>query len=153
MTIPGQLRGPAALALLVGVYVAGVGAVAFRPDRDPVAAWWPAAGLAVALIALAPRRWWPALAAGLVVVTTAANLTGGRELPVSVLFGLSNAGEALVAGAILRRGGLERPQLASLEDFLRLVEATLLGGLTIAVGASLSVAVTHTGPVVETWTS
>ena len=153
MTISGQVRWPAALALLVGVYVAGVGAVVLRPDRDPVAAWWPAAGLAVALIALAPRRCWPALAAGLVLVSAGANLTGGRDLPVSLLFGLANAGEALVAGAILRRGGLERPQLASLEDFLRLVEATLLGGLAIAVGASLSVALTDSGSVVNTWTS
>jgi PAS domain S-box-containing protein len=153
MTIPGQVRWPAAAALLVGVYVAGVGAVALRPEGNPVAAFWPAAGLAVALVALSPRRWWPALAAGLVVVVAAANVTGGRELPVSVLFGFSNAAEALVAGAILRRGGLVRPQLGAQEDFIRLVEATLLGGLTIALGASVSVWLTGTGSPVETWSA
>jgi hypothetical protein len=67
MTTPGHLRWPAALALLVAVYLAGVGAVALRPEGDAVAAWWPAAGLAAALVALSPRRWWPGLAAALVV--------------------------------------------------------------------------------------
>ena len=153
MTNSGQVRWPAAVALLVAVYAAGVGAVAFRPAGDPVAAFWPAAGLGVALIALTPRRWWPGLAGGIVVASAAANLTGGRELPVSVLFGLANAAEALVAGAILRRGGLDRPRLDAQEDFLRLVEATLLGGLTIAVGASASVWATGTGSAFETWSA
>ena len=51
-----RLAWPTSIALLVAVYVAGVGAVVFAPEDDPVASWWPAAGIAVALIALAPRR-------------------------------------------------------------------------------------------------
>ncbi len=150
MTAPRQLRWPAALALLVGVYLVGAEAALFRPAGEPVAAWWPAAGLAVALVALAPRRWWPALVAALVIVTTASNLTGGRELGISSLFGIANAGEALVAGAVLRRGGRDRPRLDSLEDFVRLVEALLLGATTIALGAAGAVRLTGEGPFVDT---
>ena len=43
---------PLAVALLAAVYAAGVGAVLFRPDGSTIAIWWPAAGIAVALVAL-----------------------------------------------------------------------------------------------------
>ncbi len=147
-----QLRWPAALGVLGAIYVASVGAVFFAPHGDPVATWWPAAGLAVALIALTPRRrWWPLLAVGIVVSSGAANLTGGRDLEISSMFGAANAAEALVAGLVLQRGRSARPALESLDDFVRLVEAALLGGLTIAVGASASVAIAGTGSVLEIW--
>lgn len=146
-----QLRWSTALGLLGAVYLAGVGAVFFAPRGDPVATWWPAAGLAVALIALAPRRWWPLLAVGIVVFSGAANVTGGRDLGISAMFGVANAAEAVVAGMVLQRGRVDRPELRSLDDFIRLVEAALLGGLTIAVGASASVEIAGTGSVLETW--
>jgi PAS domain S-box-containing protein len=153
MTPPARppLGWPVALGLLGCVYLAGVGAVWFAPAEDPVAAWWPAAGVAVALLALAPRPWWPVLAAGIVVFSGAANVTGGRDLGISALFGIANAAEAVVAALVLRRGKLDRPTLSSQDDFIRLLGAALLGGLTIAVGASLSVALLDTGSVVETW--
>ncbi len=87
-----------ALGALVAIYVAGTQAVHFAPEGGQVAAWWPAAGIAVSLLALAPRAWWPALAAGVVVAVAAANLTAGRSLDVSLCFGLANAAEAVVAG-------------------------------------------------------
>ncbi|MCW2791409.1 MAG: sensor signal transduction histidine kinase [Nocardioides sp.] len=153
MTSGGQLRWPAALILLVLIYAAGAGAVAFAPPHDPVASWWPAAGIAVALLALSPRSWWPALALGVVVFSGAANLMGGREPTISVLFGLSNAAEAVVGALVLRRGERQRPTLESQDDFLRLVEAALLGGFTIAVGAAASVYAVDGGSALDTWRS
>ena len=106
------------------------GAVLFAPDGSPVATWWPAAGLSVALLALAPRRRGAVLvAAGIVVVSAAANLTGGAGLPVSCCFGVANTGEAVVAGLILKRRAERPPRLASLDDFCAwLVAAALAGG-------------------------
>src|SRR6187549_3446157 len=92
-----RLSWPMAVLLLGAVYVAGVGAVVFAPEDDPVASWWPAAGIAVALIALAPRRWWWRLAVGIAVVSAIANVTGGRPLDLSACFGVANCAEALVA--------------------------------------------------------
>ena len=60
-----------------------------------MATWWPAAGIAVALLVLSPRSWWPALAVGIAVSSGLANLTAGRTLELSVLFGVANAAEAL----------------------------------------------------------
>jgi len=142
-----------AAALLAAVYVAGVGAVLFAPDGSPVATWWPAAGAAVALILLTPRAWWPGLGVAIAVVSAAANLTGGRDLELSVMFGIANAAEALVAGAFLRRTGHDRPRLESQDDFISLVEAALLGGVTIATCASLSVVALGQGSFLDSWTS
>ena len=93
----------------------------------------------------------PRLAAGIVVFSGAANLTGGRDLDVSLLFGLANAAEAVVAGLLLKGPPDDRPRLESLDDFLRLVKASLAGGLTIATGAALTVAVFDGGEFLSTW--
>ena len=93
----GQLGLPTAVILIAAVYGAGAGAVLFAPDGDPVATWWPAAGIAVALVSLAPRRFWWALAGGIAVVSALANVTGGRPLDLSACFGVANAAEAVVA--------------------------------------------------------
>jgi PAS domain S-box-containing protein len=140
-----------ALGALVAIYVAGTQAVHFAPEGGQVAAWWPAAGIAVSLLALAPRVWWPALAAGVVVAVTAANLTGGRSLDVSLCFGLANAAEAVVAGLVLRRGTATRPRFESLDDFLRLVRAAVAGAIVIATGAALAVTALEQGVFIETW--
>jgi PAS domain S-box-containing protein len=151
MTVSGHVGRLVALAALVGIYVAGAGAVIFAPAGGSVASWWPAAGIAVSLVALAPRSWWPVLAAGIVVFSGAANVTGGRDLDVSLLFGISNAAEAVVAGLLLKSPLDDRPRLESLDDFLRLTKASLAGALVIATGAAATVAVVGPGGFVDTW--
>jgi signal transduction histidine kinase len=148
-----RLSWPMALLLLGGVYAAGVGAVVFAPEDDPVASWWPAAGIAVALIALAPRRWWWRLAVGIAVVSAIANVTGGRALDLSACFGVANCAEALVAGAFLRRGRDEIPGLTSLDHFVQLVVAAILGAVTIATLASAGVVLLDNGDLVSSWRS
>jgi PAS domain S-box-containing protein len=132
-------------ALLAGCYLAAASAVFFAPEGDPGAAWWPAAGFAVALLAFSPRRAWPALALGVVAVTALANVTGGRDVAVSVPFGVANAAEAVVAAAVLRHGLPGTPRLETPDDFLRLVRAAVAGGAVIAHGAATTVAVVQSG--------
>ena len=148
---PPYVGALAALGALVAIYLAGTQAVHFAPEGGQVAAWWPAAGIAVSLLALAPRAWWPALSAGIVVSVGAANLTAGRSLDVSLCFGLANAAEALVAGVVLRRGAAARPRFESLDDFLRLVRASVSGAVVIATGAALAVTALEGGVFLETW--
>jgi PAS domain S-box-containing protein len=149
----GQLGLPMALFLLAAVYAAGAGAVLFAPEGRPVAAWWPAAGVAVALVALAPRRRWLLLAVAIAVVSGAANVTGGRPLDLSACFGVANAAEAVVAAAVLCRGRDRIPELESLEEFLRLVGAAILGAVTIATLAALSIWLLDGGSFVLSWRS
>lgn len=149
---PTHAAKAAALATLGAIYLAGISSVVFAGD-GAVSSWWPAAGLAVALIALSPRSWWPVLAVGIVVASGAANITGGREIAISLLFGVANAAEGIVAGLVLKRRAGGRPGLGSLDDFIRLVVASALGALLIATGAALTVWAFDAGPVVESWWS
>ena len=148
-----QLTWPVSGTILGGVYIAGVGAVLFAPAGDPVASWWPAAGFAVALIALAPRRWWWRLAVAVALVSALANVTGGRPLDLSACYGVANAAEAIVAGAILRRGRDRVPDLASLDHFLLLMGAAVVGAVTIATLATVGVALFDDGDLLQTWRS
>ena len=128
MTIPGQAAVAAAVALLAGVYVAGVGAVAFRARGRPgghLLAGGRPRGRARG--ARAPRRWWPVLAAGL-----RGRRRGGRLHRRTGRAGLGAVRRCRTPprpwspGPLLRRGGRDRPQLDDQEDFVRLVEAALL---------------------------
>ena len=55
---------PEAVLFLGAVFGAGVIAIASAPDGSTIAIWWPAAGIAVALLALTPRAWWWCLVPG-----------------------------------------------------------------------------------------
>ncbi len=148
-----QLGTRACLLLLAAVYVLAVTSVWLRPDDNPVAGWWPAAGLAVILVALCRPGLGRlvAITAGIVVVTGLANVTGGRDLGISAAFGVANAAEAVVAGLVLRsRRQPGPPALVSLQDFVRLVLAAVAGGLVIAVGAALAVVLLADGPFLST---
>lgn len=87
MTVPESATSArlAALVALVAIYLAATAAVLLRPEGG-VAVWWPAAGLAIGLTALSPRAWWPWLFSGIWLITAAANVSGGRDLDLAVLF-------------------------------------------------------------------
>ena len=140
-----------AFGALVAIFAAGTQAIHFAPAGAHVATWWPAAGIAVSLLILAPRSWWPALTGGVVVASGAANLAGGRDLDISFCFGLANAAEALVAAYLLTRGMTVAARFESLDDFLRLLRASVAGALVFATGAALSVAALDEGALVDTW--
>ena len=148
--------GPGARALVteglaLGV-VLGLGAwsVAFAPPGSEVAAWWPAAGVSAALVALAPARRWAGLALALALVTTLANLIAGRPLSVSLLFGVANATEAVVIAWALG-AHRARPRLHSTADMRRLVVATALGASVIGLMASATVTLLEDADFVSTW--
>ena len=135
-----RLSWPVALVLLAAIYGASAVAVTFAPEHGAVAAWWPGAGLSIVLVAFSPRRQWPVMVTAVFVVCTVANLTGGRDLDVSTVFGAGDAAEALLAGALLRRGD-RTPLLSSFEDLGRVVVAALVGAVAIAVIAPVAVGV------------
>jgi signal transduction histidine kinase/integral membrane sensor domain MASE1 len=136
----GALRAPRVLVPLAfaAVFLTSTSAVSLAPTTTQVASWWPAAGLATALVVFSPVRRWAALAVGVVLVTGLANVVGGRAVEVSALFGVGNALEALVAAWALgaHRG---RPVLRTGLDIVRLVLAALAGATVIAVVGGVTV--------------
>src|SRR4051812_46207092 len=148
----GQLSRTAAGLLLVAVLVAGVAAVDLAPDGSPAASWWPAAGLAVILLGLAPRSWWWSLVPAIAAVSVAANIIGDRPLDLSCCYAVANAAEAVVVASFLRRGGRTTlPELSTVDQLVGLLVAAVLGGLTIATIAAGAVEVLGDGTFALTW--
>ncbi len=147
-----QVSWPVAGFLLLGIAVAGVAAVELAPAGSPAASWWPAAGLAVILLGLAPRSWWWSLVPGIVVASVIANLIGDRPVALSCCYAVANAAEAVVAASVLRRGGRPTlPELSTVEEFVRLLGAAVLAGLTIATMAAAAAAALDDASFELTW--
>jgi diguanylate cyclase (GGDEF)-like protein len=141
-------RGTVALHVVVAAVAIGVlswSAVQISSATDGVALWWPAAGASVAAVITATRSMRVWIVVVVFAVSAAGNLAGGRPASVSLLFGVSNAAESAVASWWLLRGRRDRASLGSLPDLWRLVTAALMGAVTIAVGATLTVAVAESG--------
>ena len=128
--------------MLALVYASSVGAALFRPEGSSVATWWPAAGVAAALVVLGPPRWRLLLVVGVALTSGLGNLSAGREPMLALLLGLSNSSEAWVIAAFLRPRGSDRPQLRAPDDFFRLLAACGLGAASAGAAIGLSVAVT-----------
>lgn len=141
------------LALLLGAYAAGVGAVLFAPEGSPVATFWPASAFTVPVLALAPRRHWSVLVPAVFTVSLLTNITGGRPLEVSIGFGMANTLEAVVAGLILTAGLKRAPRLVSQEDVLRLLATAATGAIVIGLMAASVVDLAGTGDFLVTWRS
>ena len=133
------------LALLLGAYAAGVGAVLFAPESSPVATFWPAAAFCTAALALAAPKQWFVLVPLTFVVGVATNITGDRSTGVSLGFGLANTTEAVVAGLILTDGLRRRARLLGQDDVLRLLAAAAAGAAIIGAMAGVVVQLAGTG--------
>jgi PAS domain S-box-containing protein len=130
--------GPGSLlvaALVVGSYLAGVGALAVGRATESTSAWCPASGVGVVAVMLAHRRHWPAVLAGLFVAYAGANLTLGRPLLASGLLGVADVAEtAVVAGLLVRYVGR---RMRDVMDVWRLLLVACAGALVAGVGISL----------------
>ena len=140
----------AIIALLVALScVAAFAAVRYSFADPSLAAWWPAAGFAVAAGMLAhPRGRWVVVL--LVVVATAiGNLFAGREVLFAVLLGAGNAVEVAVMATLLSPRG-EPLRLASLTTAGRFIVVATVGAASagLALGTIATVALQR--PWVET---
>ncbi|MBD8868525.1 ATP-binding protein [Nocardioides donggukensis] len=135
---------------LLAVLALGQVSVALAPPGSSVAAWWPAAGVSVALaLWTRPGLLWIAVG-GIFVFSGAANWLGGRPLDVSAGFALTNAAEAVVVVWWLKKGRPGPPRLVELGDLWRLIGAALLGATTAGVLGGLTVGLLTPGDLVVT---
>ena len=91
--------------------------------------WWSSVGLSVVLLARSPARRWPALVAVLLVLGAATGTAYGIDLRDCLTIVGSHAAQAVLAAAILTRGGRASATLATLLDLGRLAVACLAGGI------------------------
>lgn len=127
----------------------------FAPPGSQVASWWPAAGIAGALVVLAPRRALPWVVVGIAATNAAGNLLAGRPPGMAYPFALLNAVEAALVGGLLRRAVVRgpdgRPRLVGLEAFVVLLGAAVSGALVVATGGAAALASQGLAGFAETW--
>lgn len=147
---PGRTRRAAVLlATAVAIFVAATLSVALRPAGDPVATWWPAAGLSTFLVLRLERHRWPLAGILVVVVTAAANVAGGRGLGISAVFGAINAAEAVVAALLLGELGRRR-SMSTVADYRRVLLAASAGAALLSVTAAVVVRLAYGASPVAT---
>ncbi|MDP3889785.1 ATP-binding protein [Nocardioides sp.] len=139
------------LVTLSAVLLLAMVSVSLAPPGSRVAAWWPAAGLSVALVALTrPGRRWLALS-GLTAASLLGNYLAGRPVEVALGFTAANVTEAAIVAWWISTGRRGPPRMSSIDDFWRLVVATVLGAATAGLLAGVTVAVLQDGSLLLTW--
>ncbi len=131
-----RTRSLAILSFAAAILLLGHAAVVLTPSGSDVALWWPASGVAVAVVARSRRdRAWYLTA--LFTASVIANISGGRAWPVALGFAASNSIEAGLAAAVIARRRIA--VLGGLGDVVRFVVGVVVGVLAIGVGAAFTV--------------
>jgi signal transduction histidine kinase len=105
---------------------------------EGVAVFWPAAGITSGfLVALGPRARWP-VAGGAIVATIAAHIPTPDPLWAGVAFGVCNAAEALIVGALVERYFGRKFTLDRLRHVLGLIGAAVAATTISGVGGAVT---------------
>jgi signal transduction histidine kinase/integral membrane sensor domain MASE1 len=121
--------------LVVLTLAAGLIGIEISRATDTTASWWPAAGVGVVALFVAPRSWWPRVVAALFVANFLANAIGGRSYDVAAALSVADCVETVLVCAGTRR--LIGRHLESLTDLAWLVLVSFLGALVAALGIGL----------------
>jgi signal transduction histidine kinase len=146
-----------AIALTVaigGIYFAAARlSLALLTKPEGVAVFWPAAGVSAGvLIALGFHARWPVIF-GTMAATILANLLGDRNVWGAVLFGLCNAGEAVLTARLIERCYGSSFTLSKLRNMAGLVAAAIIGTAVSGIGGATVFRFFHssTTPLWTTW--
>jgi PAS domain S-box-containing protein len=121
--------------LVVLTLAAGLIGIEISRATDTTASWWPAAGVGVVALFVAPRSWWPRVVVALFVANFLANAIGGRSYDVAAALSVADCVETVLVCAGTRR--LIGRHLESLTDLAWLVLVSFLGALVAALGIGL----------------
>ncbi|SHK98986.1 Signal transduction histidine kinase [Bradyrhizobium lablabi] len=147
--------GSIGLAVAVGIvyFVAARLSLALLTKPEGVAVFWPAAGVSAGvLIALGSAALWPVVV-GTMAATIVANLSGDRNLWSAVLFGLCNAGEAVLTASLIWHYFGSDFRLSKLRNVLGLAGAAIIGVAVSGIGGALTFKLFHstTTPILTIW--
>jgi signal transduction histidine kinase len=147
--------GSVGLAVAIGIvyFLAARLSLALLTKPEGVAVFWPAAGVSAGvLIALGSRARWPVVV-GTMVATIVANLFGDRNVWSAVLFGLCNAGEAVLTAWIIFQLFGSDFRLSRLRNVLGLAAAAIIGAAVSGIGGTLTFKLFHgtTTPILTIW--
>jgi PAS domain S-box-containing protein len=113
---------------------------------------WPASGVYLGVMLVAPHRRWPALVCAAALGSLAFYLYGGSSLQVSVAFAVPSSAEGFLGALLVERIARKRFRLAAPHDLFALVVggAVVANGL-IALSAGAVAAQTFGASFGESW--
>jgi PAS domain S-box-containing protein len=123
-----MMRLVAATAALASVYFLVAVLTRSVIGDSGLAVLWPASGVYLGVMLVAPRHMWSALACGAWIGSLAAYLYTGSSLEVSVAFAVPSSAEGLLGALLVERIAGKRFTLRGLHDVFALV----LGGAVVA---------------------
>lgn len=125
-----------AVALAVAYFLAARLSLFLLTEPDGVAVFWPAAGISAGvLISLGSGARLPVIA-GTMAATVAANLLGDRNIWSAIVFALCNAGEAVLAAALVEKYLGSPFSLDKLRNVVGLVAATVVATVISGIGGT-----------------
>jgi len=147
--------GAIGLAVAVGItyFVAARLSLVLLTKPEGVAVFWPAAGVSSGvLIALGFRARWPVVV-GTMAATIVANLSGDRNVWSAVLFGVCNAGEAVLTAWLIDRHFGAPFDLNRVRNVLGLITAAIIGTAVSGVGGAVTFKLLHStgAPMLTIW--
>jgi PAS domain S-box-containing protein len=123
-----MMRLVAATATFASVYFLVAVLTRLVIGDSGLAVLWPASGVYLGVMLVAPRHTWSALACGAWIGSLAAYLHAGSSLEVSVAFAVPSSAEGLLGALLVERIAGGRFKLRGLHDLFALV----LGGAVVA---------------------
>ena len=120
---------------------------------DPgIAVLWPASGVYLGVMLVAPRHLWPSLACAAGVGSLAAYLHAGSSFEVSVAFAVPSSAEGLLAAVLVERIAGGRFALESRRDLVALVVGgAVVANALVALSAGAVAAQTFGASFGESW--
>ena len=120
---------------------------------DPgIAVLWPASGVYLGVMLVAPRHLWPSLACAAGVASLAAYQHAGGSLEVSVAFAVPSSAEGLLAAVLVERIAGGRFALEGRRDLLALVVGgAVVANALVALSAGAVAAQTFGASFGESW--
>src|SRR5262245_65615603 len=142
----------ATLAIALAYFLAAQLGLTLLAKPSDVAVFWPASGIAAAILIAAGRRVGVALVVGVVVGTVAANLMSDRSVATSILKGFCNAGEAVLLAWLLERWFGRPFTFGDLRRVAGLLTAATLATAASAIGGAATMTLFHTAaPFWDVW--
>ena len=142
--LPSGSKVVAWLGLGAVVYVAlGLVGRATIPDGEVLSLVWPAAGVAMLMFGLAPRRWWWLAALLVAAAALPVNFFTGASASQAAVFAVSNVCQGVVAVLLLQAlaprllGAGGNDPLERLQDFWAVLGSCVIAALAGAVIGSL----------------
>src|SRR3954447_10773955 len=146
-----KVRFVAAAAAFATLYFLAAELTSSLVDDAGIALLWPASGVYLGVMLVAPRQLWGALALGAGVGSMAAYSHAGSSLELSLAFAVPSSAEGLLAAVLVERIARGRFTLSGLHDVSALAVGAVVATALVALSAGAVAAQAFSASFADSW--